>query len=113
MQTFIPIVTEETNIEILARISKATSKKWGCTMCIDFFNGNRTMMFSGDPECRPVIVHELEGIFHMRNQTGKEKALGAPSWMATSGVNNPALLASRSTVSNIQASYRLLGCSIT
>jgi hypothetical protein len=72
MQTVIPITTEETNIEILARIAKATSKKWGCTMCIDFFNGNRTVMFSGDPECRPVIVHELEGIFHMRNQIGED-----------------------------------------
>ena len=67
MKTAIPIATEETNIEILARIAKATSKKWGCTMQIDFYNGNRTVLFSGDPECRPVIVYELEEIFRMHN----------------------------------------------
>ena len=72
MQTPIPIANEETNIEILARIAKATSKKWGCTMHIDFYNGNRTVIFSGDPEYRSCIVYELTDILDKCNQTGEK-----------------------------------------
>jgi len=36
MSPIVPITFEDTNVEVLARIVKATSEKFDCTMEIDF-----------------------------------------------------------------------------
>jgi len=64
----IPITVEETNNEILARIIKATARKFNCSMVIDFRDGNRTIEFVGDEAFKPQIVEELKEIF---NKQGK------------------------------------------
>jgi hypothetical protein len=45
MLDIIPVKIEETNMEVLARIVKATSRKFDCSMSIDFQNGNRKVQF--------------------------------------------------------------------
>ena len=54
---------EDTNIEVLARIVKAASRKFDCSMEIDFTNGNRKVEFVGDDFYKPLIVEEVEEIF--------------------------------------------------
>ena len=55
----IKINREETNLEILARIAKATARKYDCSMTIDFNNGNRRIEFSGDPAIKEKIANTL------------------------------------------------------
>lgn len=62
MSNKIPIKIEETNQEVLARIIKATAKKFDCDLVIDFSDGNRTIEFTGDEACKPLIVAELKNI---------------------------------------------------
>ncbi len=62
MSNKIPIKIEETNQEVLARIIKATAKKFDCDLVIDFNNGNRTVEFTGDEACKPLIVEKLKDI---------------------------------------------------
>jgi len=62
MSNKIPIHIEETNKEVLARIIKATAKKYNCNLVIDFNNGNRTVEFRGDEACKPLIVEKLKDI---------------------------------------------------
>jgi hypothetical protein len=59
----IPIKIEDTNIEVLARIVKVASKKFDCSMDIDFQNGNRKVEFVGDEIFKPLIAEEVECIF--------------------------------------------------
>ena len=59
----IPIKIEDTNIEVLARIVKVASKKFDCSMDIDFQNGNRKVEFIGDEIFKPLIAEEVECIF--------------------------------------------------
>ena len=59
----IPVKIEDTNMEVLARIVKATSRKYDCSMEIDFQNGNRKAEFSGDEILKPFIAEEVESIF--------------------------------------------------
>ena len=59
----IKITCEETNLEILARIAKATARKYDCSMTIDFQDGNRRIEFSGDPSSKEKIVHTLATYF--------------------------------------------------
>jgi hypothetical protein len=63
MSNKIPIRFEDTNIEVLARIVKAASRKFNCSMEIDFANGNRKVEFVGDDFYKPLIVDEVEEIF--------------------------------------------------
>jgi hypothetical protein len=63
MKDVIPIRFQDTNKEVLARIVKAASKKFNCTMKIDFEDGRRTAEFVGDDAYRPLIAEEVEGIF--------------------------------------------------
>jgi hypothetical protein len=63
MRDVIPIRFQDTNKEVLARIVKAASKKFNCTMKIDFEDGRRTAEFVGDDVYRPLIAEEVEGIF--------------------------------------------------
>ena len=63
MKNMIPIRFQDANKEVLARIVKAASKKFNCTMKIDFENGRRTAEFIGDDIYRPLIAEEVEGIF--------------------------------------------------
>ena len=63
MSNKIPIRFEDTNIEVLARIVKAASRKFDCSMEIDFTNGNRKVEFVGDDFYKPLIVDEVEEIF--------------------------------------------------
>ncbi len=62
MSNKIPVHIEETNQEILARIIKATAQKYNCNLVIDFSNGNRTVEFTGDEACKPLIVAKLKDI---------------------------------------------------
>ena len=59
----IPVKIEDTNIEVLARIVKAASRKYDCSMDIDFQNGNRKVDFIGDETYKPFIAEEVECIF--------------------------------------------------
>jgi hypothetical protein len=63
MEQVVPVRFEDANKEILARIVKAASKKFNCTMKIDFKNGNRTAEFVGDDIYKPFIAEEIEEIF--------------------------------------------------
>jgi len=63
MLNMIPIKFEDTNIEVLARIVKAASRKFDCSMDIDFNNGNRKAEFVGDEFYKPLIVEEVQDIF--------------------------------------------------
>jgi hypothetical protein len=62
MPDMIPVKIEETNIEVLAMIVKATSQKFDCSMDIDFQNGNRKVEFIGDEIFKPLIIEEVESI---------------------------------------------------
>lgn len=59
----IKITREETNLEILARIAKATARQYDCSMTIDFHDGNRRIEFSGDPSSKEKIAHTLATYF--------------------------------------------------
>jgi hypothetical protein len=63
MTDIIPIKNEDTNIEVLAMIVKAASRKYDCSMDIDFQNGNRKAEFVGDEIYKPLIAEEVEYIF--------------------------------------------------
>jgi hypothetical protein len=62
MSNKIPVQIENTNKEVLARIIKATAQKYNCNLVIDFNNGNRTVEFTGDEACKPLIVEKLKDI---------------------------------------------------
>ena len=62
----IPVKIEDTNIEVLAMIVKAASRKYDCSMDIDFQNGNRKVEFIGDETCKPFIAEEVECIFEKK-----------------------------------------------
>jgi hypothetical protein len=59
----IPIQLEDANLEIIARIAKATSRKYNCDMEIDFSNGFRKVVFMGDEEMKTHIAGEVLEIF--------------------------------------------------
>lgn len=63
MSNKIPIKLEDTNLEVLARIAKAASRKFNCSMKIDFNNGNRKIEFIGDDSCKPLIIEKVQEIF--------------------------------------------------
>lgn len=59
----IKIQREETNLEILARITKATAHKYDCSLTIDFQNGNRRIEFVGNSAEKPRIADQVKRIF--------------------------------------------------
>ena len=59
----ITIKIEDANIEVLARIAKAASHKFDCSMNIDFKNGNRVVEFIGDEFYKPLVADEVLDIF--------------------------------------------------
>lgn len=63
MSPVIRINRKDANLEVLARIVKSTSKKYGCSMNIDFSGGKRIAEFVGDCTLKPFIVEEVEGFF--------------------------------------------------
>jgi hypothetical protein len=63
MPGMIPVKIEDTNMEVLAMIVRALSRKYDCSMDIDFQNGNRKAEFIGDEIFKPFISEEVECIF--------------------------------------------------
>lgn len=69
----IKINREETNLEVLARIAKATARKYDCSMSIDFQNGKRQIEFIGSNECKTKIANALEDCFKNSTDEGAEE----------------------------------------
>jgi hypothetical protein len=63
MPHMIPIKIEDASLEVLARIAKAASCKFDCSMKIDFKNGNRKVEFIGNEFYKPLIAEEVLEIF--------------------------------------------------
>ena len=64
MESKIPLNIKYNNLEILARIAKATSKKYGCNIEIDFQDGHEIIKFEGDESCKPHISEEIRNLFN-------------------------------------------------
>lgn len=64
----VPIQIEDANLEIMARIVKAASRKYNCDVEIDFSNGIRKVVFTGDEEMKAYIAEEILDIFEPREQ---------------------------------------------
>jgi hypothetical protein len=69
----IKINREETNLEVLARIAKATARKYDCSLSIDFQNGKRQIEFIGDNECKAKIANAVEDCFRASADEGAEE----------------------------------------
>jgi len=59
----VPIQIEDANLEIMARIVKAASRKYNCDVEIDFSNGVRKVVFTGDEDMKAYIAAEVLDIF--------------------------------------------------
>mgnify|MGYP001819693773 FL=1 len=68
----IKINREETNLEVLARIAKATARKYDCSMSIDFQNGKRQIEFIGNNEYKAKIANTVENYFRNPADEGAE-----------------------------------------
>ena len=64
----VPIQIEDANLEIMARIVKAASHKYNCDVEIDFSNGVRKVVFTGDEEMKAYIAEEILDIFESKEQ---------------------------------------------
>lgn len=62
----VPIHFEDANLEIMARIVKAASRKYNCDVEIDFNNGVRKAVFTGDEDMKPFIAAEVMDIFESK-----------------------------------------------
>ncbi len=62
----VPIQIEDANLEIMARIVKAASRKYNCDVEIDFRNGVRKVIFTGDEEMKAYIAGEVLDIFESK-----------------------------------------------
>ena len=63
MKAITRITREDTNAEVLARIIKAASRKYDCSMEIDFSRDNRVSRFVGDEALKSHIAEEVSCIF--------------------------------------------------
>ena len=63
MNTKMHIAREDTNAEVLARIVKAASRKYDCSMEIDFSRDNRITRFVGDEALKVHIAEEVSSMF--------------------------------------------------
>jgi hypothetical protein len=68
MTEILAVKIDDTNIEVLAMIVKAASRKYDCSMDIDFQNGNRKAEFIGDEIFKPFIAEEVECIFEKKEK---------------------------------------------
>ena len=64
----VKINREETNMEILARITKAAARQYDCTLNIDFRDGKRCIEFIGSQECKKQIADTVENYFRERSE---------------------------------------------
>ena len=62
----VSIQFEDDNLEIMARIVKAASRKYNCDVQIDFSNGARKVIFTGDEEMKAYISGEVLAIFESK-----------------------------------------------
>lgn len=60
----IKIINKETNREVLARICKASARKFDCDMEIDFEDGKTHIKFIGDDMYKPYILEEIVKVFN-------------------------------------------------
>jgi hypothetical protein len=72
MEEQIPVQRVDTNAEVLARIVKAISRKYDCTMKIDFSNGKRITEFIGDEISKACIADEVTNIFKAKKEAKPE-----------------------------------------
>ena len=63
MNAVMHIAKEDTNAEVLARIVKAASRKYDCSMEIDFSRDRRISRFVGDEDLKTHIAEEVSNIF--------------------------------------------------
>jgi hypothetical protein len=63
MNAIMHIAREDTNAEVLARIVKAASHKYDCSMEIDYSSDNRISRFVGDDALKMHIAEEVSNIF--------------------------------------------------
>jgi hypothetical protein len=68
----IPIRVEDTNLEIMARIVKAASRKYNCDVEIDFSNNSRKVYFVGDEDLKPHITEEVLNMFDADMASSKD-----------------------------------------
>lgn len=59
----IPLVMEDTSMEIFARIAKSEARKFDCSVDIDYSGNNRLVSLSGDSTCAPHILEGVKNIF--------------------------------------------------
>jgi metal-dependent amidase/aminoacylase/carboxypeptidase family protein len=64
----VPIQIEDANLEIMARIVKAASHKYNCDVEIDFSNGVRKVVFTGNEAMKEFIAEEVLDIFESREE---------------------------------------------
>jgi len=57
----VPVVFENANIEILAKLMNSVARKYGCRVRFD--RPSRKVRFSGDEVYKPHIVEETLGLF--------------------------------------------------
>jgi len=74
----IKINREETNLEVLARITKATARKYECSMNINFQNGKRQIEFIGNDECKAKIANAVEDYFKNPAEEDTKQKSGEP-----------------------------------
>lgn len=74
----IKINREETNLEVLARITKATARKYECSMTINFQNGERQIEFIGNDECKTKIATAVEDYFKQPADKGTQEKPDEP-----------------------------------
>ena len=67
----VKINQEETNLEVLARITKATAQKYDCSLDIDFQDGKRRIEFIGDQERKAQIASTVENYFMKQQDDGE------------------------------------------
>ena len=67
----VKINQEETNLEVLARITKATARKYDCSLDIDFQDGKRRIEFIGDQERKAQIASTVENYFMKQQDDGE------------------------------------------
>lgn len=63
MNAMIPLHIKNVSAEIWARILKAVSRKYGCSIHIDFSQGHVEMEFIGDEASKKHITEEVKGMF--------------------------------------------------
>jgi hypothetical protein len=66
MPPIVPVQIEDANIEVMARIVKAASRKYGCDVEIDFSNGFRKVVFTGNEDLKEVIFDKVLSMFEFK-----------------------------------------------